>query len=158
MHSWLPPAWVRTDQAVFSWCHSKWSEASDSRQTLPNAVRGASQRVCWNAAGRWRLHLRSKSQANNAFTSKSQEYIQNNDLEKNLLFELCYESNFHDLLVALVPKTTDDYLLLCKPVIWLEERGNSVYKYCLSSQWLIIPHSSEATHTVKALHIKKRAS
>lgn len=25
---------------------SKWSEASDSRQTLPNAVRGASQRVC----------------------------------------------------------------------------------------------------------------
>lgn len=60
MHSWLPPAWLRTDQAVFPGACSKWSEASDNRQTLPSAVRGASQRVCGNTAVRWRLHSCSK--------------------------------------------------------------------------------------------------
>lgn len=48
---------------------SKWSEASDIRQTLPNAVRGASQRACGNTRVRWRLHSCSKLETQNTHIS-----------------------------------------------------------------------------------------
>lgn len=59
----------------FSGACSKWSEASDSRQTLPNAVRGASQRVCWNTVMRWRPHSCSRLGAHHTCTNKGKETL-----------------------------------------------------------------------------------
>lgn len=77
---------------------SKWSETSDSRQTLPNPVRGASQRVCGNTAVGWWLLSFSKLEAKNTHTYSTWTYICR---YINKSDEICIETQTH---FRVVPK------------------------------------------------------
>lgn len=152
MHSWLPPAWLHSDQAVFQVCAPSGVRRAIAHRNYQTPSEGP-PRGCVGTQQWGDDCTRTKLESHHLCTNKVKETLAKhiNTISEHLhdwaqfktkwkfSSKLCCKKNFHDFF-ALVPKTKQsllfpgDWLQFSKPVIWLDVWGNSVYKQGLNSQ------------------------